>query len=123
MNCGADIGNQVNIKVVGNDPYRLDADHDGIGCESTALLPVQVLGASTTRTQVATSADPSTGTLPFTGSSSALLAALALGAVCIGLVAKRRGDSGVLQARAAKRAKGHGSADEIRRDRVDRSHW
>lgn len=107
VNC-SDIGHQVQVVVPGVDPWNLDADDDGTGCESSAPAPTSApptsakpTSSKTAQTSQSTSRPETTEegvagpTLPKTGPGAPLAAlvggSIALGgAVLLWLVRRRR---------------------------------
>ncbi len=64
LKCG-DIQSK-NIKVVGSDPYGLDGDNDGIGCESSTKTPTSTPNATMASTPNATMASTPNATMAST---------------------------------------------------------
>jgi hypothetical protein len=95
------------------DPYQLDGtDNDGVGCEDNP-------GSAAQATTTSATGDP----LPVTGGSIVLLSAVALGALALGLMAKRQGDRGMVYQRVASRWDTQPTAEQRRHQRVQAASW
>lgn len=82
-----------NFTVLSSDPYRLDADNDGIGCEDPGKPVPYLPGVVTTPTTQAapsTSSSPAPGgSLPVTGPGTGVLVAAATVFILGGLALRR----------------------------------